>query len=87
MSEPSEITGLPDPQVATNPVGIPATLRSTLKPFCSRIPVRYFTVSNSWKPGSPNEKTSSTISWISFASPCTRSAASVFSFSSCGVLG
>ena len=69
MSDPSEITGLPDPQVATNAVGMPATLRCTLNPFCSRIPVRYFTVSNSWNPGSPNEKTSSTISWISLASP------------------
>ena len=47
MSEPSAITGLPDPQVATHAVGIPATPRSILKPFFSRMAVRYFDVSNS----------------------------------------
>ncbi|MDZ7632860.1 MAG: hypothetical protein U5K74_16355 [Gemmatimonadaceae bacterium] len=57
MSEPSEITGLPLPQRATQPVGIPATLRVTVKPFFSRIPVRYFEVSNSCMPSSPNEYT------------------------------
>ena len=45
--EPSAITGFPDPQVATNAVGIPATPRSILKPSFSRIPVRYLEVSNS----------------------------------------
>ena len=47
MSEPSEITGLPDPQVASQAVGMPATPRSILKPSFSRMPVRYFDVSNS----------------------------------------
>ncbi len=47
ISEPSEITGLPEPQVATHAVGIPATPRSILKPSFSRMPVRYFEVSNS----------------------------------------
>ncbi len=40
MSEPSAITGLPLPQVATHAVGMPATPRFTAKPFFSRIPVR-----------------------------------------------
>ena len=57
MSEPSEITGLPYPQVATQAVGMPATPRSILKPSFSRMPVRYFEVSNSWKPSSPKLKT------------------------------
>ena len=50
ISEPSEITGLPEPHVATHAVGMPATPRSILKPSFSRMPVRYFEVSNSWKP-------------------------------------
>ena len=33
------ITGLPEPQVATQAVGMPAIPRSTLKPFFSSIPV------------------------------------------------
>ena len=41
ISEPSEITGLPDPQVATHAVGMPAKPRSTLKPSFSRMPLRY----------------------------------------------
>src|SRR5690348_12419868 len=53
MSEPNEMTGLPDPHFATNAVGIPATPRSTLNPFCSRIPDRYLDVSNSCIPSSP----------------------------------
>ena len=40
MSEPSAITGFPDPQRATHAVGIPETPRSTLKPFFSSTPVR-----------------------------------------------
>jgi len=51
-SEPSAITGFPDPQRAVHAVGIPATPRSILKPFCSRMPVRYLVVSYSWKPSS-----------------------------------
>ena len=47
MSEPSAITGLPDPHVRDPAVGMPATPRSTVKPFFSRMPVRYFDVSNS----------------------------------------
>ena len=34
---PSAITGPPEPQVATQPVGRPATPRSTVKPFFSRM--------------------------------------------------
>ena len=33
MSEPSEMTGLPSPHVATQAVGMPATPRSTLEAF------------------------------------------------------
>ena len=40
MSEPSAITGLPEPQLAVHAVGMPATPRSIRKPFFSRIPVR-----------------------------------------------
>ena len=43
--------------VATQAVGIPATPRSTWKPFFSRIAVRYLEVSNSWKPSSLKLKT------------------------------
>ena len=57
MSLPSEMTGLPDPHRATNAVGMPATPRSTLKPFSSSSPLRYFDVSTSWKPSSPYENT------------------------------
>ena len=57
MSEPSAITGDPVPHRATHAVGIPATPRSTVKPFCSRMPVRYFEVSTSCMPSSPKEKT------------------------------
>ena len=57
MSEPSEITGLPEPHVAVHAVGMPATPRVTLKPFFSRMPVRYLLVSTSWKPGSPKLNT------------------------------
>ncbi len=45
MSLPKEITGLPEPQVATKAVGIPATPFSTSKPFFSRRSVRYREVS------------------------------------------
>ncbi len=51
------MTGLPSPQEATQAVGMPATLRSILKPSFSRMPVRYLVVSNSWKPSSPKLKT------------------------------
>ena len=56
-SEPSAITGFPDPHVATHDVGIPATPSRTVKPFCFRMVVMYFDVSNSWKPSSPKLKT------------------------------
>ena len=45
ISDPSAITGLPDPQVAIHAVGIPAMPRSILKPSFSRIPVKYADVS------------------------------------------
>ena len=35
MSEPSAITGLPDPHVAMNAVGMPAMPSWTVKPFFS----------------------------------------------------
>src|ERR1017187_6730460 len=54
MSEPREITGFPEPHLAANPAGLPATVRSTFQPFCSRIPVRDFTVLNSLNPGPPH---------------------------------
>ena len=57
MSEPNEMTGEPLPHFATHAVGMPATPRSTLKPFCSRMPERYLEVSTSCIPSSPNEKT------------------------------
>ena len=37
MSEPSEMTGLPEPQVATQAVGIPAIPSVTVNPFFLRI--------------------------------------------------
>ena len=40
MSLPSAITGLPDPQVATHPVGIPAIPSRTVKPWARSTPVR-----------------------------------------------
>ena len=66
MSEPSAITGLPDPQVAIHAVGMPAMPRSIVKPSFSRIPVRYFEVSNSWNPSSPKLKTMSFMTWDCF---------------------
>src|SRR6266508_3742708 len=52
MSEPSAITGLPDPQLAMNAVGMPAMPSCTVKPFFFKMSVRYFDVSNSWNPSS-----------------------------------
>ena len=52
MSEPSEMTGLPEPQVAIQAVGMPEIPSSIENPFCRRMPVRYFEVSNSWNPSS-----------------------------------
>ena len=46
------MTGLPAPQLATHAVGMPATPRSTLKPFFSSRPVRNRAVSTSWNPSS-----------------------------------
>src|SRR5271168_821919 len=69
ISEPSEITGLPDPHVATHAVGIPATPCSTLKPSFSRMPDRYFDVSNSCIPSSPKLKTLSTMTCACFFIP------------------
>jgi hypothetical protein len=57
MSEPRAITGLPLPHVAIHAVGMPANPRSILKPFFSRMPVKYFDVSNSWNPSSPKLNT------------------------------
>ena len=57
MSEPREMTGLPEPHFATHAVGMPATPCCTVKPFCSRMPLKYFEVSTSCIPNSPNEKT------------------------------
>ena len=57
MSEPIAITGLPLPQLAIHAVGTPDRSRWMAKPFFSRMPVRYFDVSNSWNPSSPKLKT------------------------------
>jgi hypothetical protein len=65
MSDPSAITGLPEPHLATHAVGMPATPRCTVKPNFSSCAVRYRDVSNSWKPSSPKLKTESTISCAS----------------------
>src|SRR5215469_12154700 len=84
ISEPREIIGFPEPQVATKAVGIPATPRSTLKPSFSRIPDKYLEVSNSWKPSSPKLKTVSTMTWACFFMPSiwpVRSAFIALSFS------
>ena len=51
------MTGLPEPHLATHAVGMPATPVSMVKPFSFSTPVRYFCVSNSWKPSSPKLKT------------------------------
>src|SRR5947209_7827729 len=63
-SEPRAMTGFPAPQRAVHAVGMPATPRSILNPFCSRIPVRYFVVSYSWKPSSAKLNTVSFIFWM-----------------------
>ena len=81
ISEPSASTGLPDPQVATNAVGIPATPASTVNPFFSRMAIRYFVVSNSWKPSSPKLKSESTICCVNVAMEFTSATASFFNFS------
>ncbi len=47
------MTGLPDPHVATQAVGMPAIPSWTVKPFFLRTSVMYFDVSTSWKPSSP----------------------------------
>ena len=36
------MTGLPDPQLAIHAVGMPARFSWIVKPFCLRMPVRYF---------------------------------------------
>ena len=81
MSEPSAITGLPDPQRAVHAVGIPATPRSMVKPCFSRTPVRYFEVSTSWKPSSPKLKTWSVICCVMTRMPSTSATTSRFSVS------
>jgi hypothetical protein len=80
MSEPSEITGLPDPHVATHAVGTPAMPRVTLNPFFSRIPVRYFDVSSSCMPSSPKLNTWSTICCVKVDMLSTIRTASFFRF-------
>ena len=40
MSDPSAITGFPEPQVAMNAVGMPAMPSSTAKPFFFRMSTR-----------------------------------------------
>ncbi len=46
MSEPSAITGLPEPHVAMNAVGMPAMPSCTVKPFFLSTSTRYRWVSN-----------------------------------------
>ena len=69
MSEPTAITGFPDPHVATHAVGMPAYPSSTVKPSRRSSATRYFEVSTSWNPSSPYEKIWSLISCVSFARP------------------
>jgi hypothetical protein len=89
MSEPSAITGLPDPYVATHAVGMPDCPRVTLKPNFSSCAVRYFEVSTSCIPSSPKLKTESTISCASFAISSTPLTASAFCAASlsCAAIG
>ena len=79
MSLPSAIFG-PGPldQVAVKAVGMPAAPRTTVKPFFSRMPVRYSLVLCSWKPGSAKLNTMSTISCASLVCASTSSAATFF---------
>jgi hypothetical protein len=60
---------------------MPATPRSMVNPFFSRMPVRYRDVSSSCMPSSPKLNTESTISCASFARASTLAIAS-FSASS-----
>src|ERR1035438_10122748 len=78
ISLPREITGLPDPQLATHAVGIPATPREILNPSFSRMAVRYLVVSNSWKPSSPKLNTLSTMTCACFFMPSIWPARSAF---------
>src|SRR6185503_12650654 len=82
-SEPSEIIGLPEPHVATHAVGTPANPCCTLKPFFSRMPVRYFVVSSSCMPSSPKLYTMSTICCVKVAMLSTRRSASFFMDARC----
>src|SRR5205807_2566441 len=84
MSDPSAITGFPVPHVAMNAVGMPARPRSILKPFLSRISLRYFDVSNSWNPGSAKLKTVSFMRWMSSRIPSTSSDTSALYLSNVG---
>ena len=45
MSEPSAITGLPEPHVAMNAVGMPAMPSWTVNPFFFSTSIRYRLVS------------------------------------------
>src|SRR3954469_15817829 len=78
ISEPNAITGFPEPHLAVHAVGIPATPRSTVKPSCSSVSVRYFDVSNSWNPSSPKLKISSLIIWLRVFSASTLPIRSAF---------
>ena len=64
---------------------MPATPVSMVKPFCFRMPVRYFCVSNSWKPSSPKLKTMSIICWPRSYIDCTSALAASLSFIDAGV--
>src|SRR5688572_3111271 len=81
MSDPSAMTGLPEPQVATHAVGMPATPRRTVNPFRSRMSVRYLDVSNSWWASSEKLNTESTISCPIFVMP-SRAVVSSFLYAS-----
>src|SRR5688572_16203078 len=78
ISDPSEMTGLPDPQVAIHAVGIPEIPSSIVNPCWRRIFVRYLDVSISWNPSSPKLKTESTIFWVKSCRSSTPAAPSVF---------
>ena len=60
------MAGFPEPYVATKALGIPATPRSTSKPFSSRMSAMSFPDFISWRPSSAH---SQIFWWTSMMSP------------------
>ena len=78
-SLPMAMSGPPVPQLAVHAVGMPAMPRVMVKPFFSRMPVRYSAVRTSWKPGSAKLNSESTISCVSLARASTPAIAAFLS--------